>query len=163
MVDKFSSKEELITYLENWDLFGLDSEWSQQSRELVEQFKAKEIDVNRWWVLTSPDWRCPCCKRSKPEIVRMNKHGHLIGEIHEHHDHVIDAVRAEFTKASENLPKILADQNAKKFYKRIAFGFSAYDNTLVCSDCNAADAEEKKLLNFPPPRNLFFVFTQRDF
>lgn len=149
MVDKFSSKEELITYLESCELIGLDSEWSQQSRELVKSFKAKEIDVNRWWVLTGVDWHCPCCRRSKPEIVRMNRHGHLIGEIHEHHDHVIDAVRAEFTKASENLPKILADQSAKKFYKRIAFGFSAYDNTLVCSDCNAADAEAKKLLNFP--------------
>lgn len=160
MTNNFNSKEELLAYLEDWDLVGLDSEWSRQSRQLVEEFNAKEIDVNRWWVLTSKDWRCPCCDRSKPEIVRMNSHGHLIGEIHEHHDHVIDAVRTEFTKASENLPQIIADRNAKKFFKRIAFGFSAYDNTLVCSDCNAADAKAKKLLKFKP--GSYFSFSPKE-
>lgn len=111
-------------------------------------------------VLTSVNWRCPCCKRGKIEIVRLNAHGHLKGDIHEHHDHVIDSVRKEFTLASENLPEILADKSAKKFFQRIAFGFSAYDNTLICSDCNDADAKAKKLLKFKT--GSYFSFSPKE-
>lgn len=157
---QFESKEQMLAYLAEWDLDGLDSEWSAQSRRLVETFNAKEIDVNRWWVLTPVNWSCPCCKRGKAEIVRMNAHGHLKGDIHEHHDHVIDSVRQEFTLASENLPRILADESAKKFFRRIAFGFSAYDNTLVCSDCNEADAKAKKLLKFKS--GSYFSFSPKE-
>ena len=143
---RFKSKEELLAYLKEQDLIGLDSEWSRQSLALVKQFGAKEMDINRWWVLTPTNWTCPCCRREKSEIVRVNAHGHLMGEIHEHHDHVGDTVRREFTKASESLPEVLADSSAERFFKRIAIGFTAYDKTLVCSDCNEADWKAKELV-----------------
>ncbi|HAS62917.1 MAG TPA: hypothetical protein DCS35_10265 [Vibrio sp.] len=154
----FKSNEELREYLKLNDLFGIDSEWSRQSLELVQKFAAKEMDINRWWVLTPKDWSCPCCKRSKPDIVRINTHGHLMGEIHEHHDHVGDAVRREFTKISEGLATVLADENAERFFKRIAIGFTAYDKTLVCSDCNEADWKAKELLGLKSSHFSFSPF-----
>lgn len=146
---KFNTEEELLDYLKESELFGLDSEYSIKSMRLVEKFSANGMDLNRWWVFTPSEWICPSCKRSKPDIVRRNKHGYLTGHLHEHHDHMIDFVKEEFTRISESRNVVVADLLSKRFVARTAFALSAYDHTVVCSDCNAADAKAKKIVLAP--------------
>jgi rubredoxin len=149
MTEKFSSEEQLHDYLQFYDLDGLDSEFSRASKALVEAFSAKGMDLNRWWVCTDVGWICPCCKRRKPEIVRLNQHGYLTGHLHEHHDHMEDFVAREFTRISESKKVVVADLLAKRFVSRTAFAFSAYDSTVICADCNTADAKAKKAVGIP--------------
>lgn len=149
MDNKFENKDELYEYLDHSDLVGLDSEFSFSSKLLVEKFNAKGIDMNRWWVMTSIDWCCPSCNRTKEQILRLNKHGYLIAHLHNHHDHMEDLVEDHFTKLSEAKDHVLADKLSHKFITRIAFSFSAYDKTIICFDCNAADATAKKLAKTP--------------
>ncbi len=146
----FSDKNELLEYLDENEIPGLDSEFSFKSKLLVKKHKALGLDMTRWWVMTSVDWVCPCCKRTKEEIVRLNKHNFLSARLDEHHDHMTDFVEKEFTKISESLDKVVTDTMAERFVKRTAFALSAYDPTVICSDCNSADPDAKRLLHLPP-------------
>lgn len=145
----FHSEDELVSFLKEKDLQGLDSEYSILCSELIEKYSAKGMDLNRWWVFTPTNWECPSCGRLKSEIVRLNKHGYLSGHLHEHHDHMSDFVNDEFTRISQNRSLVIADLKAERFVKRTAFAFSAYDNTIICSDCNSADAKAKKITKSP--------------
>lgn len=146
---RFNTREELETYLKTHDLEGLDSEFSASSARLVERFGAKGVDFNRWWVFTATDWACPACNRVKADIVRLNQHGYVMGHLHEHHDHMVDFLEREFTRVSESRDVVVADEVAKKFVDRTAYALSAYDNTIVCSDCNYADGSAKRLIGAP--------------
>lgn len=142
---KFESIEQLKEYLKENDLLGLDSEFSPFMQRLKKQFNADDIHINRWWVMTSKSWKCPVCERGKEQIVRLNKHNHLSGQLHEHHDHIKDLVEKEFNKVSSLRKDVIADELSQKFVTRLAFGLTAYDNIIVCSDCNHADKEAKKI------------------
>ncbi|MGF1836360.1 hypothetical protein [Photobacterium sanguinicancri] len=146
---KFSSLDELYEHLEKSDIQGLDSEYSFRSKDLVQKFEANGMDLNRWWVLTPSNWTCPCCQRSKPEIVRLNQHNYLTGHLHCHHDHMTDHVKKRFTEISESMSVVVADLVSERFVERTAFALSAYDPTVICSDCNSADSDAKKLLRLP--------------
>lgn len=154
----YNSKESLVNYLKDNELVGLDSEFSGKNLELVKKFSAKGMDLNSWWVYTSTSWACPSCKRTKPEIVRLNQHGYLTGHLHEHHDHMSDFVSNEFTRISENSEAVVADSLAQKFIARTAPALSAYDSTIICSDCNSADVTAKKIVDAPK----FFSFSPNE-
>lgn len=141
-----STHDELIAYLEKNELHGLDSEYSPAMSTLVARFGAKGVHINRWWVMTAVDWRCPACGRSKPEIVKLDRHLYLTGQLHEHHDHMKDLVRKRFYQEAVRRKTVVADAVAERFAVRTAFGLSAYDNTIVCADCNFADAQAKRLV-----------------
>ncbi|WP_141758571.1 hypothetical protein [Duganella sp. HH105] len=74
-----------------------------------------------------------------------------------------DHLLAEFEKISAGLDRVLANEAAEKFAKRSAPMVSAYDNTVICNDCNNADAVAKKLaethpsFSFSPAEILAFV------
>lgn len=155
---EFKSKEELYKYLETNDLHGLDSEYSFRTNELKDKFKAKGVHFNKWWVMTPTNWKCPVCKRDKSQIVRLNKHGDLSGQLHEHHDHMKDLVKKRFQELSASKKTVVADSLAEKFATRLSFSFAAYDNTVICSDCNSADMEAKKLIN----SHKYFSFAPSD-
>lgn len=146
MYVEFKSKEELYKYLEENDLYGLDSEYSLFTKELKEKLNADGVHFNKWWVITPTNWRCPVCERDKSQIVKLNKHNDLSGQLHEHHDHMKDLVKQRFQELSASKKKVVADKLAEKFAVRLSFAFAAYDNTIICSDCNAADMEAKKLI-----------------
>lgn len=143
---EFKSQEELYKYIEQNDLIGLDSEYSKSTKELKEKFNANGVHLNRWWVMTPIHWRCPVCERNKSQIVRLNKHGDLSGQLHEHHDHMADLVKQRFQELSASKKVVVADTLAEKFAIRLSFALAAYDNTIICSDCNAADMEAKKVV-----------------
>lgn len=143
----FETKDDFYKYLEENNLEGLDSEYSLSTKKLKEKFNVKDVHFNKWWVMTPVHWKCPSCCRSKEQIVRLNKHGHLSGQLHEHHDHMKDLVKNRFQVLSSSKMKIVADNLAEKFAIRLSFAFAAYDNTIICSDCNSADKEAKKIVN----------------
>lgn len=155
---KFSSEEELYSYLRTFELRGLDSEYSFIYDGIIKSFNAKGLDLNSWWVKTPADWECPACQRSKTEIMRPNKHGYLTGHIHEHHDHMSELVGREFDRISSSRECVVADFDASTFVQRTAYAASAFDSTLICSDCNTADVKAKRIVSSP----LDFSFSPRE-
>ncbi|WP_017455042.1 hypothetical protein [Herbaspirillum rubrisubalbicans] len=145
-----SSFEELHQYLGSRGLPGIDSEYSQFMINLKIRFGAKGIHLNRWWVMTGSDWICPACGRSKAEIVRLDQHQYLMGLLHEHHDHMKDLVLKKFLAEAVKRHVVVANALAERFAIRTAFGLSAYDNTVICSDCNHADALAKRVARTHP-------------
>jgi hypothetical protein len=81
----------------------------------------------------------------------------------EHHDHMKDLLLRKFQSISASLQRVLADEAAEDFAKRSAPMVSAYDNTVICNDCNNADTAAKKLVkahssfSFSPQEILAFV------
>lgn len=141
------TESEFIESLKERDLVGIDSEFTLSTQTLVQSFQADGAHLNRWWVMTPVSWQCPCCKRTKGEIVRLNKNNYLTCQLHEHHDHMKDVVKDLFESFSIKQNIIVADELSEKFAIKTAFSLSAYDNTVVCFDCNKADSDAKKIVN----------------
>ena len=139
-------ESEFIESLKDRNLEGIDSEYTLSTRALVRAFEADGAHLNRWWVMTPVTWQCPCCKRTKGEIVRLNKKNYLTCQLHEHHDHMKDVVKELFENFSVEQNIVVADELSEKFAVKTAFSLSAYDNTVVCFDCNKADADAKKIV-----------------
>ncbi len=150
--------DEFRKSLSERDLKGLDSEFTYSTRKLVSLFKADGAHLNRWWVLTPVEWSCPCCKRSKSQIVRLNKNNYLTCQLHEHHDHMEEVVRTLFEKYSTSKKQQVADELSERFAIKSAFSLSAYDKTIVCFDCNKADADAKKIVK----AHNFFSFSPKE-
>jgi rubredoxin len=122
----------------------LDGVMSPSTRGLVEAFGATGVDMTTWWAYTEADWVCPGCGRAKKDLVRLNQNGHLMCRLVEHHDHMQDLLLERFRHVSTSLERVVADEFAESFAKRSATMVSAYDNTIVCNDCNNADVLGKK-------------------
>ena len=118
------------------DLKGLDSEFTYSTRRLVALFNAEGAHLNRWWVMTSVEWFCPCCKRTKRQIVRLNKNNYLTCQLHEHHDHMEEVVKTLFEKYAIARNQQIADELLERFAIKSAFSLSAYDKTIIYFDCN---------------------------
>jgi len=146
---KFNSVQELLSYLEANDLYSLDSEYSFRTKLLIEKFGTRGADLNSWWIFTPHDWECPACLRKKENIVRSNKHNYLMGHLHAHHDHMEEKIKERFAEISEARDHVVADINAENFAKRTASAITAFDKTVICSDCNTADTTAKKLIGCP--------------
>jgi hypothetical protein len=129
---------------------GLDGETSPQTQQIAQRLGASGFALNRWWVITSPDWTCSVCRRSKPEIARLNRHGAMMGELHAHHDHMCEYVERRFHEISAERGEIVADARATEFIKRAVPFACAFDETIICNDCNAADARAKALVYAHP-------------
>jgi len=166
---KIKSLTELKIYLQEDKYPQFDAEYSKQTISLVKKFEAVGADLNKWWVLTKPTWTCQYCKREKSDIVRKNKHGYLICHLHEHHDHMKDYVKKLFEEISSTKEIVLADSLSEKFSIRTSFALAAYDNTVICIDCNEADAIAKKEVKThrsfsysPDEINKFIVVNKND-
>jgi hypothetical protein len=129
---------------------GLDGETSLQTQQIAQALGAVRFALNRWWVVTPPEWTCSVCRRPKREIARLNRRGALMGELHAHHDHMREYVAHRFAMASANRGEIVADARATEFIKRAAPFACAFDETVICADCNAADARAKDLVSAHP-------------
>lgn len=140
------TESEFTDSLKGRNLEGIDSEFTLSTQTLVRTFEAEGAHLNRWWVMTPFTWQCPCCQRSKEQIVRLNKNRYLTCQLHEHHDHMKDVVKELFENFSIKQNIIVADELSEKFAIKTAFSLSAYDNTVVCFDCNKADADAKKIV-----------------
>lgn len=144
---EFETFEEFLEYTSKHNFIGFDSEFTFNTRELVKRFGAKGVHMNKHWALRNFDWQCPCCNRSKSEIVRVNRHGDLSCQLVEHHDHTPDIAKQLFIDVSSSKTIVVADKISKLFVKKISTAFESYPRTVVCVDCNNADTKAKKAAN----------------
>lgn len=147
----FPTKEEapdidaqFLAKIENGTIDSLDGVMTPTTPGLVEKHSAVGVDMTRWWAYTPQNWSCPACMRTKSEIVRLNRNGALICRLVEHHDHIKDLLLASFRRQSSAKSVVVADATAESFAKRSEAMVSAYDNTIICDDCNGADGAAKR-------------------
>lgn len=101
----------------------------------LEDFQSfKGAHCKNLWLKVGNDWRCPGCQRTKFELLRWtmlypnrpNRHMGWAAGVHEHHDHGMDAFGGRFFCDSRYTPR--------------------FAPTVVCEQCNSADASAKKSL-----------------
>lgn len=143
-------KVALIEAIENGILDSLDGVMSPVSQSLAERLGTAQFDMNSWWVETPTYWTCPGCGREKLEIARLNTNGEIMCHLVEHHDHMKDVLKRRFQEISISREKVIANAEAEKFAKRSSMMISAFENTIVCVDCNNADAVAKKVVKAHP-------------
>ena len=124
----------------------LDGAMSPLTRELIAMLGADGVDMNSWWAMTPQNWTCSACGRSKHGIARLNTKRELMCHLVEHHDHVKDLLEKRFQEISSAQDEVVADDAAKRFANRAAAMVSAYENTVICSDCNTADPDAKRAI-----------------
>ncbi|UJB64387.1 hypothetical protein YS110_06320 [Acidovorax sp. YS12] len=127
----------------------LDGAMSPLTRQLIKRFGAEYVDMTLGWVCTPMDWACPACGRIKRDIARLNAKGDLNCRLVEHHDHMKDLVKSEFESQCKSHSKIVADEFAQRFAERASQMISAYDNAIICDDCNGADPRAKRAVGAP--------------
>lgn len=134
----------IVTRIASGELRFLDGIMSPVSVEISARLSAAKSDMNSWWVKTAQDWACPACGRAKLDIARLNSKGEAMCQLVEHHDHMRDVLKRRFGEISASREVVVADELAEKFAKRSATMVAAYDNTIICGDCNNADVVAKK-------------------
>lgn len=144
-----SQIKHIVTQITTGHLTHFDGVMSPISLAIQERLGTKEFDMNSWWVKTPQEWICPACGRPKLDIARVNNKGEAMCHLVEHHDHMQDVLKQRFQKISAARAVVVADELAERFAKRSAAMISAYDNTIICGDCNNADVKAKKAAGTP--------------
>ena len=139
-----TSIDRLIHDIANGKRKDIDGIMSPLTQRLLIKLGATGVDMSEYWIRTPQNWICPACGRSKEELARKNSHNQLMCKLVSHHDHMQDLLLERFRSISASLAKVVADEVAERFAKRSASMVASYDNTLICQDCNAADASAKK-------------------
>lgn len=120
----------------------LDGCWSRQTRALLKQFDTELLDLNDNWAETWALWKCPACQRDKPLIARKTDHRVLLCRLEEHHDHLRDHVEKLLIANRQ-------EESDEVSWRRSPARLAAMDlcerftPTIICSDCNQADAKAK--------------------
>jgi rubredoxin len=139
----------LVECVDHGEITCLDSCNSPVSRVIKEHHRATVFEMNSNWVSSPQDWRCPCCGRSKLQISRVGQHGQILAKSVVHHDHMGEVLRQafniQFVAAGTNLEQV----DGLELVRRMSLAFAAYDEVLVCEDCNNADAHAKRLVEIP--------------
>lgn len=121
----------------------LDGRWSSLSRWLVDQHGATGLDLDQNWASVSQDWSCPCCLRPKTELALKRPNGVLLAHLHEHHDHLHDYMAARLQETyGKEWPRGIPPGTYELEHSGSVM-IERFERTLVCEDCNAADAGAK--------------------
>lgn len=108
----------------------LDGFWSTSTKSIgrtLDRSGKRGMFMNANWAWTGQLWRCPVCKRSKPDIAKVGKSGKMIFVLVEHHDHASNLFM--FSEPTIQGVKV-----------------QRFPATLVCLDCNVAEANVKSAL-----------------
>jgi hypothetical protein len=105
--------------------------------------------TNQQWDERPQDWRCPCCKRTKPALLRPGKDGCLIGALHWHHDHIMDypndLLRDNPYLGSDWMSRLEAQfPGADHFRSGLCRFVERFPSEVICQDCNAAEGAAKQ-------------------
>ena len=142
--------QHLEAAVESGELVSLDGIRSPLSRRILEFHAAQTIQMNSSWVCTAQDWKCPCCKRSKFEISRVGQRGQVLAKLVVHHDHMGQAMEEAFHAAFKAAGTTTAQVEGMLLVERMGKAFAAFDDILVCEDCNNADTAAKRMVGEPP-------------
>lgn len=140
----------LVESIRAGDITSLDGIESPLSRRIAAHHRASAFEMNSNWACTSQSWTCPCCGRSKFQISRVGRKGQILAKLVVHHDHVGDAMEKAFHAAFAAEGTDVEQITGLKLVERMGSAFAAYEEILVCEDCNNVDAEAKKLVGAPP-------------
>jgi hypothetical protein len=131
----------------------VDGIWSPTTMNAVRRLGALGIQLNHLWASLPPDWICPCCRRPKHTIiyaVEIDKEHSAKGRVAiakavEHHDHFDSYINTTFNKVlGQNWSRRYAA--SEEIQRRLSFGFSAFDPTVICEPCNTAEGKAKQIL-----------------
>lgn len=103
--------------------------------ELMSKHGTFTLGVVSNFFAVGPHWRCPCCLRSKPEIVRVDRNGHLLCSIVMHHDHFSDVVADKIKTVG------LRDYGITD---ALHLSLTRFPETLICGDCNVVEPAAKR-------------------
>lgn len=135
----------------------VDGRWSHLTRSLMRGLQASKLDLNSHWASTWQGWECPCCQRPKASIARVTADGVLLCKLVWHHDHLGD-----FAKTLLRPVKELDGSDDERARRQVAHTLVSplverFAATLVCEDCNNADADMKSAL--APDIDRWFSFS----
>lgn len=133
----------------------LDGVNSPLARRIQAHQQTPDFEMNSNWILSSQNWACPCCGRSKFQIARTGKNNQIVAKLVVHHDHMSEALNTEFHRAFEQVGTDVAQIDGLRLVERMSRAFAAYEEVLICEDCNNADTEAKKRVGAP----LYFSFS----
>lgn len=134
-----------------------DGRWSPLTRSLLRRFEVAKLDLNTHWAATWQRWKCPCCDREKAAIARVSSDGVLLCKLVSHHDHLGDFVKTlmpPLSRSEADNDQHVRRQLARSSVFALVERFTA---TLLCEDCNNADADMKALL--APSTDRWFSFS----
>lgn len=133
-----------------------DGRWSALSNYLKQHFETERMNLNEAWAMTSLAWRCPACNREKIDIARMTDSRVILCQLERHHDHLGDlAFKILRNTACQDVPDSLHCQRKRACVSVLPL-VERFAETLVCIDCNAADAAMKKELGSRAHRDFSF-------
>lgn len=132
-----------------------DGRWSTQTRWLLSAFGTEKLELNEAWAENWTDWTCPACGRAKIELARLTEQNVLLCQLDWHHDHLRDhasrLMRAQLTRdPGEN------ERRAARSISAALPLIERFSETLLCNDCNAADAAMKAQLGKQVPSYFSF-------
>lgn len=149
-----AQREEALTLLvdsiNTGEITSLDGIQSPTSLGIRRHHRLDDFEMNSHWIGCAQDWICPCCGRSKFQISRVGRKQQILAKLVIHHDHMGEALQAAFHAAFVKAGTDVEQINGYRLVERMGSAFAAYEEILVCEDCNNADAEAKKLLTAPP-------------
>ncbi|WP_186249938.1 hypothetical protein [Burkholderia gladioli] len=152
-------REEAIVMLaksvSDGEITTIDGVDSPLSTAIKVHHRLTDFEMNAHWIGSSQAWICPCCGRSKFHISRVGKKNQILAKLVVHHDHMGEALKAAFHAAFAEAGTLDAQIEGKRLVERIGSAFAAYEEVLICEDCNNADTEAKKQVEAPS----FFSFS----
>lgn len=147
--------EIVTTSVNAGEMIDLDGVDSPLSKRIKAHHRRDEFEMNSNWICSSQAWNCPCCGRSKFQVSRLGRQSQILAKLVVHHDHMGEVLKAAFHAAFEAAGTDTAQIDGRLLVERIGVAFAAYEEVLVCEDCNNADTEAKKLAATPD----FFSFS----
>ncbi|MDB5971116.1 MAG: rubredoxin family protein [Hydrocarboniphaga sp.] len=145
----------LVESINAGEIISLDGIDTPLSKKIKAHHQLANFEMNSNWIGSSQDWMCPCCSRSKFQIARVGKKRQILAKLVVHHDHMGGALEAVFHAAFEKAGTSVEQVEGLRLVERMGSAFAAYEEVLICEDCNNADTEAKKLVESP----LFFSFS----
>jgi rubredoxin len=143
-----------------------DGRWSEQTKALMARHGTTKLALNASWARTWQDWTCPCCRRHKRDIVRVTAGGVLLCQLEWHHDHLEDYARKLIGTMAPPVREVAPDDGDVSRVFRIEHReqimglLHRFERTLICIDCNLADAQAKQELRREMDKD--FSFTPRE-
>lgn len=141
--------KEIVASVNSGDVVILDGVDSPLSTKIKTHHCFNDFEMNSNWVLTSQEWTCPCCARSKFDIARPGNKGQILAKLVVHHDHMGDAMEEAFYTALREDGAHVEQTAGARLVQRIGSAFAAHEEVLICEDCNNADAEAARFIGSP--------------
>lgn len=139
----------LVESVNAGEITALDGVHTPLSKQIKAHHGLDDFEMNSNWLLSAQDWICPCCMRSKFQISRAGKQGQILAKLVVHHDHMSEAMQAAFHEAFESAGTNVEQVEGLRLVERMGKAFAAYEEVLICEDCNNADTEAKKQVLSP--------------